>query len=317
MHKVRVFLNKRASGGDDAAHLMVTLEKRLFRSHLEILAPASLEELESELDRAVKEGVHVVVSVGGDGTVNTLIQHLGDSDTAFLIVPAGTANDLAREMGIIGRVDKAVQKIRSAEPDRIDLIRINDKLMATNGGLGLSSQVASRVNDLRKQMPLFKSLMNLMHDRVYTAMLGVELFGPRLRYFDFEIKSPEYSSRVHTPLLMINNQPALGGKFRIAPETRNDDGLFNVSIFTHKTRLEFTRALMKIRFSGGPDKDDPNFISFETSRVQVSSYQPLLFYGDGETLVFAKDFDIECRPRALKVYGYRKMRDRADKGVLI
>ncbi|MEO5666838.1 MAG: diacylglycerol kinase family protein [Bdellovibrionota bacterium] len=317
MHQVRVFLNKRASGGDDALKMIATLEKRLFRSHLEILSPNSLEDLKFELDRAVRENVDIVVSVGGDGTVNTLIQHLGDSNTAFLIVPTGTANDLAREMGVLGRLDKAVQKIRSAEPERIDLIRINDKLMATNGGLGLSSQVAARVNDLRKQMPFFKDVMHLMHDRIYSAMLGFELFGRTLRYYDFEIESQEFSGRVHSPLLMINNQPALGGKFRIAPETHNDDGRFNVSIFTHKTRMDFTKALMKIRFKGGPDANDPHLISFETSRVHVKSYQPILFYGDGETLEFAKDFEISCRPKALKVYGYRKIRELADKGILL
>jgi diacylglycerol kinase family enzyme len=189
--------------------------------------------------------------------------------------------------------------------------------MATNGGLGLSSQVAARVNDLRKQIPLFKDVMNLMHDRIYTAMLGFELFGPFLRYYDFEIESEEFSGRVHTPLVMINNQPALGGKFRIAPETLNNDGRFNVSIFTHKSRLEFTKAIAKIRWNGGPDPEDPNFISFETSRLHVKNYQPILFYGDGETLEFAKDFEIMCRPSALKVYGYRKLRERADKGKLL
>jgi len=317
MHKVRVFLNKQASGGEASAHLMEILGKRLFRSQLEIISPSSLEELKTELDRAVHEGVDVVVSVGGDGTVNTLIQHLGGSQTAFLIVPAGTANDLAREMGVLGRLDKAVSKIRSSEPERIDLIRINDKLMATNGGLGLSSQVASRVNDLRKQIPFFKDIMHLMHDRIYTAMLGFELFGPSLQYYDFEVESEEFTGRVHTPLLMVNNQPALGGKFKIAPDTMNNDGKFNVSIFTHKTRLEFTKALAKIRFNKGPDVDDPHFISFETSRIHVKTYQPILFYGDGETLEFSKDFEITCSPNALKVFGYRKLRERTDKAVLL
>lgn len=309
MHKIRIFLNKHASGSADSAKLTDAVVKRLFRSELEFQSPETLEDLKFQLDRAVADKVDVVVSVGGDGTVNTLIQHLGGTETAFLIIPAGTANDLARELGFLGKIDKAMHNIRTSEPERIDLIKINNKLMATNGGLGLASEVATRVNNLRQQFPIFKGLMHLLHERIYSAMLGLELLGPTLQYYDFEIESAEYSGRVSSPLLMINNQPALGGKFRIAPQTLNNDGRFNVSIFTHRSRRNFTKALLKIRFAGAPPAHDEELITFETNHLKISNYQPILFYGDGESLEFSKEFTIDCIPKALKVYGYRSSKE--------
>ena len=305
MHKIRVFVNHRSSGGERAKNLVKQLERKLFRSEIAILSPQDLAELKSELLRAVAENVDLVVSVGGDGTVNTLIQTLGDTPTAFLIIPTGTANDLAREMGLLGKIDKAVQKIRNTEPEQIDLIKINHTLMATNGGIGIASEVAQHVNDLRKKFKPFKKIMNLMHDRIYSVFLGYQVMIKKLKIHSFEIECEEFQGRIHSPLIMINNQPALGGNFRIAPQTKNDDGKFNVTLFLHDSRINFAKTLGHIKFDGGPNPLDPFLKTFETSMVKVKTPEPIAFYGDGEILDFSNEFEIVSRPKALRVFGYR------------
>jgi diacylglycerol kinase family enzyme len=109
---------------------------------------------------------------------------------------------------------------------------------------------------------------------------------------------------------MINNQPALGGNFRMAPMTKNDDGIFNVCIFNHPTRLEFIKALQSCRFRGGPDPNDQHLISFETRAVNIRCTEPSLFYGD--LIDEAVEFNVSIVPKALRVYGYRAVRENVD-----
>jgi diacylglycerol kinase family enzyme len=303
-HRIRIFLNRRASGGENPAW-MEEIRMRLFRSELEFVRPESLAELKSELARAVAEKVDVIVSVGGDGTVNTLIQHLGNTETALLVVPARTANDLARELGLVGRIDRAIHAIRSGAPRTIDLIRINQTLMATNGGLGLAGAVAERVNRLRSRLPAFKKVMNVLHHHTYTAVLGYELLSPALRYLHLQVECAEFQGEIRSPLLMINNQPSLAGSFRIAPGTSNQDGQFNVSFFAHRRRRDFLRALASIK-AGLPPQGDPDFVSFETKNIFIrarAADDELPFFGDGEVFERNREFRAEIQPGALRVYG--------------
>jgi diacylglycerol kinase (ATP) len=315
MHKVRLFLNDRASSGAKVGPQIELVQKKLFRSQIDHVRPTSLAELKTELQKAVQDRVDVVVSVGGDGTVNTLIQHLGATDTAFLVIPAGTANDLAREMGLLHRIDRAIDLIRDGKPEEIDLIKVNDNFMATNGGLGIASKVAERVNTLRARVPLFKSTMSLFKDRVYTATLGAELVLGPMHFNELEVESEEFQGRIRTPLIMFNNQAALGGKFRIAPETTNNDGHFNVSAFLHPRRRDFLKSVLHIRYRGRPVSEDPDFLSFETKKIKVRSFHPILFYGDGETFEKNSEYTIEILPKALKVFGFRRIQETQEKKV--
>jgi diacylglycerol kinase family enzyme len=305
MHKVRLFLNDRSSSQAKVAPQIELVKQKLFRSELDFVSPNSYEELKNELARAVNEKIDVVVSVGGDGTVNTLIQSLGGTDTAFLIIPAGTANDLAREMGLIRRIDKAIDLIRGGEPEKIDLIKINDLRMATNGGIGIAGEVADHVNILRNKIPGFKKAMSVFRSKMYSLILGYEILIPDLKLYELSIESKEFTGNIRSPLLLINNQAALGGEFKVASQTRNNDGTFNVSAFLHTNKKDFLKAVMHIRLHGEAPKNDPNFLSFECQELKLKSYKPVLFFGDGESFERNTQFDIKIEPNALKVYGYR------------
>jgi YegS/Rv2252/BmrU family lipid kinase len=296
---------------------MREIRRQLFRSELEFVEPRSLEELRNELTRTAREKVDVVVSVGGDGTLNTLIQTLGGTGIPFLVIPAGTANDFARELGIVGRLEKAIRCIRTSEPREIDLIRINGRYMATNGGIGLASTVALSINDLRQRVPGFKSLMGLMSDQVYSASLGTHLLSPRLQRLRLAIDSEERTTELETYLLMINNQPSLGGRFRVAPETSNRDGRFNITAFRHDSRVSFASAAIRIRMMAKSPHSDPNVLTFETSKATIrvlGTPSAVPFFGDGEILARDTRFEIEICPKALRVYQPERRRKARNEG---
>jgi diacylglycerol kinase (ATP) len=284
------------------------LSRLLFRSQLEFLSPKSMTELFEECRKAAKENIDVIISVGGDGTFHTLLQHLADSQTIFLVVPAGTANDLATELGISRKLKKAVECIRRDQYKEIDLISINGHLMATNGGIGLVGEVAHDINQWRKNIFGFRSLMAKTRHHIYSGVLSTHLITNQVVYRQVELTLDNGEVReISTPLLLVNNQPKIGGSFSVAPDTRNDDGSFNVLYFTHAKRLALLEAILKVK-RGKSVASDRNVVSFETTSLKIRSLgdsKPLRFFGDGEQIALDSTLDITIRPKALRVFSPR------------
>ncbi len=304
MQTISVYLNQKASN-TSLKYWEKRIAQSLFQSQLRFRTPSSLETLYLQLQEDIESGVDAIVSVGGDGTVNTLIQSLVKQDIGLLVIPGGTANDLAYELGTEKSFKKVIQYIRSGEFKKIDLIKINDRYMATNGGVGFAGTVAEKVNEIRRKFPIFKKVMKLTGKNIYTLIAGIELLGMSFDYDSLHLECEEFSGQVNCVALLVNNQPTLAGTFHVAPETNNQDGKFNVVILTHPSKRMLIRCVLRVR-RGFIPKDDPHFMSFETKRLKVKNLNPskkVKFFGDGE--IFSENqnnWDITIEPKALKVY---------------
>ncbi len=105
----------------------------------------------TELARqAAQDGYDVVVAAGGDGTINEVVNGLAMSDTALGIIPLGTANLLATELGIPANVRHACQVIARGEVRNIDTARVNDRHFTIMAGIGFDAHVVSQVDTKTK-----------------------------------------------------------------------------------------------------------------------------------------------------------------------
>ena len=302
MQNISVYLNQRAS--NSSHNWQGEINQALFRSQIDYKTPSDLEELYKVLDEDIEKSVDAILSVGGDGTVHTIIQKLAGTDIGLLVVPGGTANDLAGAMGSDGNVKKISQTIRNNIKKKIDLININGRFMATNGGLGFAAEVAQEINLLRAQFPQFKKFMQFSGKNIYSMFVAKKLLNRDLKSYKFKINSAEFNDTIYSPLVLINNQPMVGGSFEVAPETNHQDGTFNVTILKHSNRLELISCFLKI-LSGNFPSNDPDYISFETNEIQIQlldEEQGLKFFGDGETFEEAKNWHIKCYANFLNVY---------------
>ncbi|MBC7429945.1 MAG: NAD(+)/NADH kinase [Bacteriovorax sp.] len=312
MQNISVYLNHSASNGSRDWQGMIN--NALFRSKIDYPVSETLEELYINLERDVENNVDAVLSVGGDGTVHAIIQKLAGTDVGLLVVPGGTANDFARVMGSSSNIKKIAQTIRLDTRKRIDLININGTFMATNGGLGFAAEVAKEINELRKVYPQFKKLMKFSGKNIYSLFLAKKMMNKDITSYKFKIESDIFNETLYSPLLLINNQPMLGGSFEVAPETNHQDGKFNVTILKHKNRLELINCMLKI-MNGNYPKDDKNLISFETNEAKVElleSNHDLSFFGDGELFKGAKKWEIKCYPGFLNVFSPKDQTDLAN-----
>ncbi len=112
-------------------------------------------ELRSRSARAVKEEVDVVVAVGGDGAVLQVVQALGETEVALGIIPLGTGNLFAGNLGIPHRLDRAIEVLLTGGRRRIDLGRltIGDKhqLFSVACGIGFDAEVMSATDTKQKE----------------------------------------------------------------------------------------------------------------------------------------------------------------------
>ncbi len=302
LQRIRVFFNRKASQGGDEKWARL-IKRHLFRSHIEVVSPPDLNQLQVEIQRAIDEQVDIIISVGGDGTFHTLIQRLVGSKIRFLVLPAGTANDLARQLGNSRRLQDTFESVRLDRCRGIDAIVVNSKYMATNGGVGLVSEVARSINEMRTKIPGFRRAMGGLREQTYNLVLAYKTLTPRRKIRKIRLTSSEYTGVVETSLLMINNQATVAGNFLIAPETIHDDGRFNVTVLQHKASKQLISAVLRTRLKFPPALD-PQILSFETSQVRLESLdgEALDFYGDGEFLTCDRIIDITIKPKALLVY---------------
>jgi diacylglycerol kinase family enzyme len=307
MAKISVYLNPHAS---QAVHQFNVdeLKKYFFRYEVEIKNPSSLDELVKMIKVDRDTGVECIFSVGGDGTAHTIAQNLVGSKTKLLVLPGGTANDFANELGTNSNLKKVAGIFHARNTKLVDIIKVNDRFLMTNGGIGIASKVASKVNKLRKQLSLFKSLLKTAGKNTYSLMFIQELITCPFEMRDVFINSPDLpllEKKISSPLILINNQSKLAGKFPVAPATKNDDGKFNVTIFLHDNKMDFMKASSAFLLGKFPE-NDKKIIQFETSQLQMISldHKDLDFFGDGESFEASRELNISIVPKALEVFAH-------------
>lgn len=304
MCNISVYLNPKASQSLHNFNID-DIKKYFFRHTLVFNTPSSQEEL----IRLVKEnrdmGVDCIFSIGGDGTAHSIAQHLVGSKTKLFVLPGGTANDFADEVGTMGGLKKLANIFHAQTTRKVDLIKVNDRYLISNGGIGIAQEIASLVDKSRNSSNLFKKFTKFAGKNTYSAVFLKHILTSKFKLHNVFLESPDFpllDKKVVSPMILINNQPKLAGKYPIAPETRNNDGKFNVSIFLHDNKLDFLKCVASILMGEVPV--DKNLVQFETDSLKMISLdeQPLTFFGDGEQWEPAMELNYEVVGNGLEVF---------------
>jgi diacylglycerol kinase (ATP) len=307
MAKISVYLNGHASRGD-SLYNQSEFQKYFFRHDLIVNAPESIEDLKSSLENDLLNGTEYIFSVGGDGTANSISQSIIGKNVKLMVLPAGTANDFAQEVGVSGSLKRIAQIFNAQTTRKVDAIRVNGRYMITNGGLGMACEVAKTVNELRLKNPLFKKMMKTFGKETYSLVYAQQMLGRSFKMRSIFVESPHsplLDPRIQTSLILVNNQPYIGGKFCVAPQTQNNDGKFNVTIFLHQNKIDLMKATIQM-MAGRYPRNDKNLISFETDSLALTSLDQntLEFFGDGETFDPVKTLNIGIEQGALEACTY-------------
>ncbi|WP_043363710.1 lipid kinase [Belnapia sp. F-4-1] len=162
-------------------------------------------------------GIDRIVIGGGDGTLNGAIPGLLKAGLPFGILPLGTANDLARSLGIPLELEAAAQVIATEQPRPVDLGEVNGHRYFNVASVGFSAELAGELKAEAKQ-------------RWGTFGYGIAAFRllRRARPFTATLIHDGQVRRVKTIQVSVGNGRHYGGGMTIAEDARPDDGLFDV-----------------------------------------------------------------------------------------
>jgi YegS/Rv2252/BmrU family lipid kinase len=237
---------------------------------------------------AANRGARLVLAWGGDGTINEVACALAYHDVPLGIVPAGSGNGLARELGISLRPETAIAEALRAEPRRIDIGDLDGRLFVNLAGIGLDAHVAAHFNNSGNRRRGFGS---------YLA-IGLRAL---CRYTPAQYTITTAASRtVATALLVtIANSAQFGNGARIAPGARVDDGQLDLVIVEETSRWRTLCQVPRL-FNGTVDRIAGCSIR-RIERAAIECDRPMMFHVDGEPVQGGTFLRARVHPGALLV----------------
>lgn len=286
----------------NAPHAREARWKELFRAtlgdavSLTEVRVAHFEGAQAAARGAAAWDVDLVIAVGGDGTVNACVNGIGRSRTRLAVVPAGTANDLARMIGERGMPGRDAVSLQDYQRRDIDAINVNGTRYYSAGGLGWVADVAATANRWRSGTALRRWLLARLGSLIYTlACVFVILFSRKLgarysvRYRDAET-GRDKQLELDGYGMLVANCNRVGKAFHLAPVSEVDDGRFELILFPRTSRLRLLQAVLMAQH--GRLFDIPEIEFIQVTRAEVVADDRQLFFGDGETLGEGTEFDL-------------------------
>jgi diacylglycerol kinase (ATP) len=253
-----------------------------------------------EATRAAHEardhGYDAVFVVGGDGTINEVINGLAEGPVAMGVLPAGTSNVWAKELGLPTRSPRhwlpLLDSIRALVPGttrRIDLGQANGRYFLQWAGLGLDAEVTYAME------PRTRVQRHLGAVAYIAAGLSIARTMAGIRSRIWIDGTLVYRRSI---LIVISNSPLYGGVVRLATDARLDDGQLDVSIFSGQGFWSAIRTFVVV--IGGIHTHDPRHSSYHGRIIRIQSDKPMPIHVDGEPSSWTP---LECKvvPRALTV----------------
>lgn len=236
-------------------------------------------------DATTAVGADVLVVVGGDGSMHRALPSLAGTTTALAIIPAGSGNDLAADLGLPTDPLAAADLVPLGHTRRLDLGLAGGRPFATVLCAGFDSAVAGRADRMRWPPG----------PRRYDLAVLTEL--ARLRPRLVRVTLDGVSRELPVTLVAVGNTSRYGGGLRICPDARPDDGLLDVTVVGPISRCGLLRVFPALR--GERPVDHPAVTRYRTARIRLEADE-LTAYADGEP-VGPLPVDVAIRPGAVRV----------------
>jgi len=285
MDKIKIIVNPVAGNGN--AEKVLPQVKKMF-SDMEINYDISITERPlhaSELAQdAAEKGYHIVAAMGGDGTVNEVLNGLmtanqnGHKNSALAVIGAGRGNDFAFGAGIPSSLENDCELLKNGNRRTIDVGRVfvdgsdQGRYFGNGIGIGFDTVVGFEAAKMK-------------HLSGFPAYLVAAL---KTLFFYFKpphVRIKFDGKELYQPALMISvmNGRRMGGGFMMAPDGNPGDGFFDFCIVSYGNRLRLL-ALM-LNFMKGTQKGKKEVTTGLTKRIEITAMQGSLpAHADGETL---------------------------------
>ena len=294
----RIFVVVNPKAGSYAADAVRNALDRYFPRHLaegeplcEIHETGHDDNLVQVVREACGRGFELVVAAGGDGTVSGVADGLVGSPVPLGIIPLGTANVLARELGIPVELEAACQLLAGAHDlAEVDAMRVGDHAYFTQVGVGIDSLMIRDTTTEHKRR--FGRVAYL-----WTACGPLLGFQPRRFRLTIDGKEPRLTRATQ---VLVANCGMLGQPpFRWGPDIRPDDGRIDLCVI--RARHLFNYVALAWHVLLGQHRRDRN-VRYEVVEraVKIEASRPLPVQADGE-IIGDTPVEVTLVPRAVRV----------------
>jgi diacylglycerol kinase (ATP) len=240
---------------------------------------------------AAKRAPSMIIAAGGDGTFNEVANGIAGSEIPMAILPLGTTNVLAKELGIPDSVEGALEVALNNMPKSVSLGRIAivrdaspvSRYFILMAGVGFDGKTVFGINETFKKI----------------SGKGAYLFSgvTTLLRFDPDELAVTVDGKTHTAYsLIVGNASKYGGHFRVTPDVRLIDPILHVCLFTGRKRIDTFRYILGIVTGSHLKFADVEYL--KATRIQVKGHAHIQIDGDYFGMTPA---EISVVPNALRL----------------
>lgn len=221
---------------------------------------------------AIKRGFRKIIAVGGDGTINEVVNGIMKSKKAekvsLGIIPEGGGNDFAKNFGIGSNINDDIEIILKGNTHKIDIGSIENRYFINALGIGFDASVAQYAAGI-------KYLNGL--PRYFLALIKAAL---KLKNHHLFLKVNDRLLELSTLLVSIGNGLSTGGGFLLTPHAKVDDGKFDICIIKAVTLKKIPKVLTRVLAAKHLDLPEVEII--QTDLIEICSDKKVPIYYDGE-----------------------------------
>jgi diacylglycerol kinase family enzyme len=242
--------------------------------------------------RARADGHRTIVAGGGDGTLNAVASALVGSDTVLGILPLGTYNHFAKDVGIPLQLDGALGVIARGNVREVDVGQVNDRIFLNNSSIGLYPHFAELRDKQRRilgtsKRVAFRRAIVRTYRRFPSLRVAVDAPGGRI-------------VATTRAVFVGNNIYAIAGRL-IGSRARLDEGVLCVFVTPHMTRARFAAAGFAALVGRRPREDELRALTVSEVWIHTEQHKPRVAL-DGEVCRLRAPLHYRVRPRALLVH---------------
>jgi len=239
------------------------------------------------------ENYDIFIAVGGDGTVNSLVSELRGTVKILGVLPIGSGNGFAREMGFRKDIESLVETIRKKDFIYIDVLNVNNLACINVAGIGLDSFVAHDFHGLER-----RGFWNYARTSIKVAAC-LKPFRVKIKISGKEIEESVF-------MLSIANTRQFGNNALIVPQAKPNDGIFNIALakpfpgilFPFFALRMMTGTLRESKYLKYLSSEEPIMVSSDEKRYHV----------DGEPLIINDPVTVSISRGSLRVLKTRRTR---------
>jgi diacylglycerol kinase family enzyme len=247
-------------------------------------------DVAGEARQSLENGARMIVGGGGDGTLSSIAAVLAGTETPLGVLPLGTLNHFAKDLGIPLDVEAAVATLASGRVVRVDVGDVNGSLFLNNSGLGLYPVIV-HLRELKQ---------NLGFSKWPAAFWATLKALGRYERLSIQVLAEGQKLRRRTPVVFVGNNEYLLEGIGMPARDHLDDGRLCVYI-PHATG-RFRLIWFSIRALFGRSRPGNEFDAFLTTECWIETRHHLLRISlDGEVTVLRSPLHYRVRPQALRV----------------